>query len=81
MRLGRAYERICRCSRVASNFRSRSAWISCCRPVSMSFGVMWPVALFRRTLFVRAPDAVHHRAMTATSGGARGKPLLGSWHG
>jgi Tol biopolymer transport system component len=38
--------------RAASNFRSRSAWISCCRPASMSFGVMWSVALFRRTFAV-----------------------------
>ena len=32
--------RICRCLRAASNFRSRSAWISGCRPANMSFGVM-----------------------------------------
>jgi hypothetical protein len=32
--------RICRCFRASSNFRSLSAWISCCRPASMSFGVM-----------------------------------------
>jgi len=41
---------ICRsCFRAASNFRSRSGWISCCRPASRSFGVMYPVALFNRT--------------------------------
>jgi hypothetical protein len=32
--------RICLCFRAASNFRSRSAWISCGRPANMSFGVM-----------------------------------------
>src|SRR5262245_53237225 len=34
----------------ASNFRSRSSWIFSRRPASMSFGVMYPVALFSRTL-------------------------------
>ena len=34
------WRRSCRCFRAASSFRSRSAWISCCRPASMSVGVM-----------------------------------------
>src|SRR5450759_1122448 len=31
-----------RCWRAFSSFRSRSAWIAACRPVSMSFGVTYP---------------------------------------
>jgi hypothetical protein len=42
--------RTCRSFRDTSNFRSLSAWISCCLPASMSFGVMSRTALFRRTL-------------------------------
>lgn len=34
------WRRICRCFRAASNFRSRPVSMSCCRPASMSFGVM-----------------------------------------
>ena len=33
---------VCRCFRAASNFPSRSARTSCCRPSSMPFGVMHP---------------------------------------
>jgi len=34
------WRRICRCCLPASSFRSPSAWISCARPASISFGVM-----------------------------------------
>ena len=42
--------RSCRCRRASSSLRSRAAWISFCRPASMSAGVTKPIALCRRTV-------------------------------
>jgi hypothetical protein len=33
-------------------YRSRPAWISCCRPANMCFGVMWPVVAVQADVVV-----------------------------
>jgi len=52
MRQAASWRRICRCFRAASNFRSRPAWISCCRPANVCFGVMWPVVAVQADVVV-----------------------------
>ena len=48
-------------------------WISCCRPAKMSFGVMYPVALFRRTLLLWSTYPLTRRRASSSDNGVPGR--------